>query len=282
MSYLDKLKEFELTEFNRTKPEIGIDADFYEAPFSFLSLDILVRVIPLVSKTFKEIGTSQVVWEPFFNKLPKKFKSSIGPSIYQKCIFYLQTGYSPLKNIRFVLQNANWHFLIPGDGINGRLFKEVPFFNNDLLTNIKMDSQSWEEKDLQIKKYMKTNDLLPFLIKNPHLNNRPSLIETALRLGSNPNQDFTVDVFFEQKLTTPLHALIVEALFDRRYEAVVRSLLDHGAQSPDLEYFGTPAAYMQRTAREHLHFYQMRVISFFTNKKIARLLRARDRLQQLL
>jgi hypothetical protein len=158
-------------------------------------------------------------------------------------------------------------------------------FSETFLHQIKDTSLSLKTKKRLIERYMKDHYILSYLIAHRHLRNRAALIETSLILGCNPNRKITHKPFADYVIqTTPLHAIAYEALYDQRYETVVRCLLEHGANPHvSTQREGTPRQYIRSEAIDRLNHYNRFFVSFFiTRARVENLVNAYGRLAALL
>lgn len=268
--------------------------DAFEGACSFLDPQTLITCIPRVCKNFKTISQSETIWRIYLIQLPERIRS-LNRTSYQKCIAYWRKPFLHVENkIKLILSHSKYETSVsvprsynagPWGSTTTMVSVSTRAFSETFLHKIKDTSLSLKTKKRLIESYMKDHYILSYLIAHRHLRNRAALIETSLILGCNPNREITHKPFAHYEIkTTPLHAIAYEALYDQRYETVVRCLLEHGANPHvSTRREGTPRQYIRSEAINRLNHYNGFFVSFFISRsKFENLISAYGRLAALL
>lgn len=284
-------------EITKTPKDEG--GDIWQHILSFLDAKTLAFRIPLVSKELKAISARDVLWEANLRRLPQRILSLGYLSAKGKYVAHLKEPYLLKKRIEFIEANSKRITFIEANSNLEIHTSETLFLNNsiwgpnasmtieskkrvfedDFLRTIKDGQTSLKAKAAAIKQYMENHFFLPQLIKNNNQKNRADLIEAALMLGCNPNQEVEhFPVSSEKVITTPLHAMAYEALFDQRYVNIVQCLLEYRANPFALmKSQGTPRKYIRTQTEGQLAHHQRFFFSLFIPQSRSDNLRASHR-----
>lgn len=268
----------ELTELKKPESEGG---DIWQHILSYLDAETLVRRIPLVSKDLKMISERDCLWQPHLKGVPQRMLNQGHLSAKKRFVVILKETTLPLReNIKFILANINFKvpfwttppvsYTLPwGDQTSTSLtISSLRLFEDSFLVFLNNRRLSLQQKANIIDNYMYDHFFLSLVIRLKHLDNRVELIDTALRLGCNPNRRIVYFPFWDHNVNTyPLHAIAYEALYDQRYIRIVERLLECGANPLAIMFNeGTPRRYIRAHALSSLEHYQRIHISPFISR----------------